>query len=353
MKRKLNGWKEITTYAGWSESQLRKLETLGLRIHRDRQGGKNIVWANPKEIDQFLRDWQDGNIEPTLNTVQSLTDSQGSHLWNGGTAAFAVAILLSLLLFLQWDHKTPGPPFVPPKIIDQTETDPVEPYLIKKVFLHSDNAQQPKLIWDHDKGYLGKLGAYLYNNNHAISPGTIEREPLYFKGFGSTYGDDKLIESFQDTRPIGFLPLSVVSSEDGTRFPDMNLIVASEWIDSQVFQGWAIAIASANDHASCLVFFDSKFQEIARLYHPGRYSDMTHIDQALYISATCNARERPQDQYFTVFFKIDLYKVLTKGCSQLLPFSEKTIPSADRRAYYKLRDTVIVKPVVAFFMRHE
>jgi len=336
----IKGWKNISKYAGWSPTQLLRMEKRGLKIHRRQVGGRNQVWVLKNEIDAFLHAWQEGQIKKEAEPPENALLKSVFSLQHLLMAVASVFLVLLFILYFTWPDNSTEEDFSF-FYYAQDELKRVE-----DVWLSSSKHERLKTVYTIDGISNQQQGMSIskLHSRQALSPANPEHQAMYIHAFPHYSMKLNNIHTLHDENPFPHVPLPVVYSNDGEHFRDLDRIAHINWVDNAIYCGWIASVPSYSSFPCCLLFLDRDLNILARLYHPGWIFNTIIIDNRIYAVAVMNPREIESSPYQSALFSIDFLKILKMQEAQILPFSELTIPSKKKRDYYSLADISSLPP---------
>jgi len=327
---RITGWAAIAEKAGYSDKRLQELEKSGIiRVYRDPLRKKGPVWVYGDEITSDLDAYMSNRRPPKPPSRNK------KKIYMTLTLISLPLVASALIWMLGRQDRIPTEPEEKHPVIHDFAMIVDEEGILVRIIARNQTGKRTKVIFEPDSpiDLEQTINYSMFNFSRNITlyrPGRGQ-EPVIFE----TMDGIPKLHTFENTRIIDMPPLEV-QSKSGYLF---DLFGASYC--HRMGDYWAVIAYSRDSFPGCLVLFDEQFQEVGRLYHPGRIRGLGYRDGFAYLFGWLNAREHEKEpglgiaRYRPALFSFRVERLLG-GCYQVKPYSHTTIPSERRRAYYEL-----------------
>lgn len=315
-RERIETWPLIARAAGWSVTQLKRMERVGLPIRRKKTGGRNRVWVYRDELEHFL-----SLPLPSFSKQEPVSNRWKSYRHE--IMALCLCILPAIGIVINW---RPGP---------------------TKELISGGPRNFVSLDYAIDKhGYMNQLGLVradgtkqeIWSYSSVANPGfkatTILGERLvHLEPATQTY-PAVFVQVVTESAPhiagppdlvVPPLPLEPVTLENGDLIQDVDSVQRLVRLEHPLFDGWGLLVNSRSYHLGSLCLLDRRFRILARIDHPGHFQRLLMVGDQLILEAYLNARRYEDQPLRRALLSINLYQCLLSARSQVRPFNIDTI----------------------------
>lgn len=342
-------WEAMAKIAGYSSRTLEKREKDDPNfptVERMDHGQKKRVRVKREALERWATNYPNEKNKPTQPevTVAPVAERRKSS-WH--RFVFWVSVLVTVILgFIFWPSKhmkNRATAVKKPDIYKATFRAPRMPAnnsvvlldeqgdVIREVW-NSRNLKHP--LSNHDYHFLEKKFAFRPNiagYRAAMLTILANKSPV--------------IHTYEGSKPLALPDLEYVKSRGLTSMAPFTNFRFVDRIQQPSFSGWVVNVNSKHQFSGVLCFYDEDFKLMATLFNPGNIFSGFASGDHYFFSAGYNARMKENQFWRAALGKISLKRLLARETPvQLMPFSKKTLPLAERFNEYFLADIPTMAP---------